>query len=70
MGHLKAEEAKEYTISLLGIFSTKGVDSFEKGERERNLNYGCRAMSLHLQTLADTYANYFHYKQGNRSLQF
>lgn len=51
MGHLKAEEAKEYTTSLLGIFSTTGVDSFEKGERERSLSYGCTAMSLHLQTL-------------------
>ena len=35
MGHLKVEAAKEYTTSLLGIFSTKGVDSFEKGEREK-----------------------------------
>ena len=35
MGQLMVEEAKEYTTSLLGIFSTKGVDSFEKGEREK-----------------------------------
>lgn len=61
MGHLKVEEAKEYTTSLLGIFSTKGEE-----EREKESELWLQSYITASAHTVNTYANYFHYKQRNR----